>query len=86
MKSLIKNYVSKLSKEKLDNFAKKNDIILNENEINYLLNLIKNNIDDLLKNDKKYLSKIKNNISNTKYEKIYKLYTYYKNKYKDYLF
>ena len=86
MKSLIKNYVSKLSKEKLDNFAKKNDIILNENEINYLLNLIKNNIDDLLKNDKKYLSKIKNNISNTNYEKIYKLYTYYKNKYKDYLF
>ena len=86
MKSLIKNYVSKLTKKNLDKFAKKNDIYLKEDELNYLLNLIKNNIDDILKDDAKYLIGIKNNISNTNYNKLYKLYIYYKNRYKDYLF
>ena len=86
MKSLIKNYVSKLTKEKIDNFAKKHDIYFNDNELNYLLVFIKDNIDDLLKNDKSYLEEIKNNISSINYEKAYKLYTYYKSKYKGYLF
>ena len=35
MKSLIKNYVNKLTKEKLDGFAKKKDIYLNDNELEY---------------------------------------------------
>lgn len=86
MKSLIKNYVSKLTKEKLDGFAKKKDIYLNDSELNFLLDLIKNNIDDILKNDEKYLIKIKNNISTTNYDKLYQVYIYYKNRYKGYLF
>lgn len=86
MKSLIKNYVSKLTKEKLDGFAKKKDIYLSDNELNFLLDLIKNNIDDILKNDEKYLIKIKNNISTTNYDKLYQVYIYYKNRYKGYLF
>ena len=86
MKSLIKSYVNKLTKERIDKFAKKHDIILTDSELNYLLELIKNNIDDLLKNDTKYLSDIKNNISSINYEKIYNLYTHYKEKYKGYLF
>ena len=86
MKSLIKNYVSKLTKEKLDGFAKKKDIYLNDSELNFLLDLIKNNIDDILKNDEKYLIKIKNNISTTNYDKLYQIYIYYKNRYKGYLF
>ena len=86
MKSLIKNYLSKLTKEKLDGFAKKKDIYLNDSELNFLLDLIKNNIDDILKNDEKYLIKIKNNISTTNYDKLYQVYIYYKNRYKGYLF
>lgn len=86
MKSLIKNYVSKLTKEKLDGFAKKKDIYLSDSELNFLLDLIKNNIDDILKNDEKYLIKIKNNISTTNYDKLYQVYIYYKNRYKGYLF
>ena len=86
MKSLIKNYINSLTKDKFDKFAKKNDIYLNDTELDYLLNLVKNNIDDILKNDTKYLNEIKNNISTTNYNKIYKLYTYYKKKYKGYLF
>ena len=49
MKSLIKNYVNKLTKDKLNKFMKKKDIYLNDDELNYILNLIKNNIDDILK-------------------------------------
>ena len=86
MKSLIKNYVSKLTKEKLDGFAKKKDIYLSDSELNFLLDLIKNNVDDILKNDEKYLIKIKNNISTTNYDKLYQVYIYYKNRYKGYLF
>ena len=48
MKSLIKNYVSKLTKEKLDGFAKKKDIYLSDSELNFLLDLIKNNNYDKL--------------------------------------
>lgn len=86
MKSLIKNYVSKLTKEKLDGFAKKKDIYLSDSELNFLLDLIKNNIDEILKNDEKYLIKIKNNISTNNYDKLYQVYIYYKNRYKGYLF
>ena len=86
MKSLIKNYVNKLTKDKLNKFMKKKDIYLNDDELNYILNLIKNNIDDILKNDQKYLTEAKNNISTTNYDKLYKLYIYYKNQYKGYLF
>ena len=86
MKSLIKSYVNKLTKEKLDEFSKKKDIFLNDKELEYLLNLIQNNIDDILKNDEKYIENIKENISIENFNKIYKLYTYYKNRYKGYLF
>lgn len=86
MKSLIKNYVNKLTKEKIDKFAKKHDIFLNENELNYLLNFIKSNINDLLKNDESYLDEVKRNITYNNYNKILNLHNYYKNKYKGYLF
>lgn len=86
MKSLIKNYVNKLTKEKLDGFAKKKNIFLTDNELEYLLSLIQNNIDNILKNDEEYIENIKENISTDNFNKIFKLYTYYKNKYKGYLF
>ena len=62
MKGLIKIYINKLSKEKLDKFAKKNDIFLSNKELDYLLNLVKNNTDDILENDNFYLNELKNNI------------------------
>lgn len=86
MKSLIKNYVNKLTKEKLDGFAKKKNIFLTDNELEYLLSLIQNNIDNILKNDEEYIENIKENISTDNFNKIFKLYTYYKNKYIGYLF
>jgi len=86
MKSLIKNYIDLLTIDKLKEFSLKNDINLNDNELNYLLNLVQNNFEDILKDDTKYLDDVKNNINNSEYEKVKELYLYYKNKYKGYLF
>jgi len=86
MKSLIKNYIDKLTIDKLNEFALKNNINLSNSELEYLLNLTKNNFEDILVNEDKYLKLVKNNINNEAYIKIKELYLYYKNKYKGYLF
>lgn len=86
MKSLIKNYINQLTPDKLKLFAQKNDINLTDNEIEYLLNLVKDNYDDMLINDQKYLKLIKSKVNIAEYQKIEKIYINYKNKYKGYLF
>ena len=86
MKGLIRNYINLLTIDKLKEFGLKNNINLTDNELNYLLNLIKNNCDDILKDDTKYLEDVKNNINPTEFVKIKELYLYYKNRYKGYLF
>ena len=86
MKSLIRNYIEVLSIDKLKEFSSKNNINLTDNELNYLLNLVKNNFDDIIKDDIKYLEDVKNNINPTEFIKIKELYLYYKNRYKGYLF
>lgn len=86
MKGLIKNYIDKLTIFDLKNFALKNNINLNEKELKFLLNLTKENFEDILINENKYLDLIKNNITPNEVQKIKDLYFYYKNKYKGYLF
>jgi hypothetical protein len=86
MKSLIKNYIELLSIDKLKEFSLKNNINLTDIELNYLLNLVKNNYENILKDDTKYLEAVKNNINPTEFLKIKELYLYYKNRYKGYLF
>ena len=86
MKGLIKNYIDKLSILDLENFALKNNINLNKKELEYLLNLTKENFEDILINENKYLDLIKNNINPNEISKIKELFFYYKNKYKGYLF
>ena len=86
MKGLIKNYVDKLTIDNLKEFALKNDINLNQNEFEYLLNLVKNNFDDILLNENKYLKEVENNINPEAFIKVKELFLYYKNRYKGYLF
>ena len=84
MKSLIKNYIDLLDVSKLKDFSIKNDINLTNTELEYLLNLVKNNYEDILKDDTKYLEDVKKNVN--EYQKVIDLYLYYKNRYKGYLF
>ena len=86
MKGLIKNYIDKLTIDKLNEFALKNNINLSYSELEYLLNLTKNNFEDILVNEDKYLKLVENNINNDAFVKIKELYLYYKNRYKGYLF
>ena len=86
MISLIKNYINKLSIDNLREFAFKNNINLTDIELKYLLTLVKENFDDILINENKYLNMLKNNININEYEKIKELFLYYKNRYKKYLF
>lgn len=86
MKGLIKNYIDKLTIEDLKNFALKNDINLNNTELEYLLKLTKENFEDVLVNEDKYLDMVKNNVNPNEFEKIKELFLYYKNRYKGYLF
>ena len=86
MKSLIKNYVDKLTTQNLKEFAVKNDINLNQNELEYLLNLVQNNFEDILVNEDKYLNLVQNNINTEAFVKVKELFLYYKNRYKGYLF
>lgn len=86
MKGLIKNYVDKLTIDNLKEFALKNDINLSNSEFEYLLNLVKNNFDDILLNENKYLKEVENNINSQAFIKVKELFLYYKNRYKGYLF
>ena len=86
MKSLIKNYVNKLTIDNLKEFALKNNINLDNTELEYILNLVQKNIDDILINEDKYLSLVQKNINSESFIKIKDLFLYYKNKYKIFLF
>ena len=86
MINLIKNYINKLSIDNLREFALKNNITLTDTELKYLLTLVKDNFDDILINEDKYLNMLKENIDINEFEKIKELFLYYKNRYKGYLF
>ncbi|MBE6139036.1 MAG: DUF2624 family protein [Firmicutes bacterium] len=86
MKGLIKNYIDKLTIQNLSDFAYKNGINLTNNELQYLLDLTKNNWEDMLVNEDKYLNLVQQNINSEAFVKVKELFLYYKNKYKGYLF
>lgn len=86
MKSLIRNYINLLTIEKLEEFGIKNDIHLSNDELKFLLNLVKEHYEDIMKDDSKYLSILEKNINPNEFVKVKELYLYYKNRYKGYLF
>lgn len=86
MKSLIRNYINLLTIEKLEEFGIKNDIHLSNDELNFLLKLVKEHYEDIMKDDSKYLEELEKNINHNEFVKVKELYLYYKNRYKGYLF
>ncbi len=86
MNTLIGQYVNKLTINNINDFALKNNIKLNEKELNILLDVAKNHYRDLLDgNDEKVKEYLKNNLTNENFEKVTNLYNEYKEKYQGYL-
>lgn len=81
MFQLIKNYVSRMTKEDIKNFTEKNGIFLSDTELDFSYRFIKRNYEALYANPNIDLSKYKCHYTEENYSKIMKLITEYKSKY-----
>lgn len=83
---LIKNYINKITKKDIVLFAEKNNIILSNQELDYIYNLIKNNYKEIIsENPNNIFKELKNNVNSNNYNKIIKLFFIYKDKYQSFL-
>lgn len=85
MNFIIKQYIDKITINNINDFAKKNNCFLNENELNIIFYIIKNKYNDILNGDESFITLLKTNLSQTNYNKIIKLYNEYKIKYQSFL-
>ena len=83
---IIKSKINNLTIEELKKLNINNNLNLNNQELNYLYEIIKKDWNNFLyKDPNPILKNIKNNINQESYNKLYNLYIYYKNKYQNYL-
>ena len=85
MNSLIKQYINKININNINDFALKNNIILDKNELNIIYDVVKNHHEKILNDDQDIFDYVKENISSDNYEKIIQLLNEYKEKFKGYL-
>ena len=79
---LIAEYVKNLSMEDIINFGIKNNINISFNDAKVLLHYALNNYQELIsENPSAVLKEIKRKIDPITYDKVYKLYITYRNKY-----
>ena len=84
-KKLIKLYIDKLNIDNIKTFLNNNNIYLTNNENIILYNEIKKNWEKVLNNDESSIFELSNKIDKDNYQKLYKLYLFYKEKYKNIL-
>lgn len=78
-KDLINKYIYLLKPQDIKNYAKNQNVDLSESEVTIIYNFIKSHYKELLNNDTKSFSILKNSLNPSLYEKIISLYNYYKN-------
>jgi len=77
--NVIEPYINNITKEDINNFALKNNINLNKNELEFIYNFIKTKYKDVLNNPTNFsLVKYKNNFSNENFIKINAIVNKYK--------
>ena len=85
-KSIIKNYIKKLNTQDILNFSLKNNINLNENEVNIILDYIKNDYETIMYGNPEHIfNELKLKLNKDTYDKLIILYNEFKEKYKNYL-
>ncbi len=77
---MIKNYINKMTIDDINRFLEKENMKINSNDINIVYIYIKNNFDEILKDEVKVLNRIKNDVNSDTYDKILLLYEKYKDK------
>lgn len=77
--NLIIKYSAKITIDDMKNFAYKNNIEVNEKDLNYIYQLIKKDANNILKDPFSYLEKIKDKLEHTTYLELKKLLTTYSN-------
>ena len=79
MLNLVEPYIGKLNKDDINTFALKNNIKLNNNELDFIYNFIKTKYKEVLNNPNNFnFTKYKNNFSNENFIKINGLINRYK--------
>ncbi|MEG0617912.1 MAG: hypothetical protein RR557_01240 [Bacilli bacterium] len=84
MKFMILNYIKQIKEEDIVSFGLKNNVILDNKELNNIMKNIKR-VDILDLDDNEYYELIKNNKNKENFNKVYNLFLEYKKKYKSYL-
>ena len=77
-KNVILNYINKINKTDIINYAQTQGIIINNNDVDIIYYYIKNKYNDFLNNPQDILNEIQDNISNNIYLKLLELYEKYK--------
>ena len=86
MNYIIEKYINNLTINNINDFARKNNIFLTENEQKIFYNIVKNHYKEILNgNDDEIIKYLKNNLSEEKFYNVLNLYNEYKNKYQNYL-
>ena len=75
---LLKDYINKLNKEKLNELMITNNFYLNNNELDIIYKYIKEKYLDFIKNPDIIISKIKEKITQENYLKLLNIYNQYK--------
>ncbi|MBE6161477.1 MAG: DUF2624 family protein [Firmicutes bacterium] len=84
--NIIESYINKLSLYDINNFAIKNNIYLNKDELEFVYSYIKNNYKTILNNKGNInLEQYKTKFSEENFVKINNLFNEYYKKYKNYL-
>lgn len=79
MLGMIEPYINNITKNDINNFALKNNINLNNNELDFIYNFIKIHYKEVLSNPNNFsLTRYKNNFSNENFVKINGLVNRYK--------
>ena len=81
---LLKEYINNLSKDKFIEITKKNNIYLNNKEIDILYIYIKEKYLEFIKNPNIIINEIKDKITNENYFKLLNIYNQYKDKIRSY--
>ena len=82
MYNLIKRYMDKLTKEEVQSFAMKNNIILTEEELNFTYTFVKKNGEMIIRNPNLLqFDRFKDQFSTENFVKIQRLFVMYYQKY-----